>query len=329
MNWAVFLNSPPVIEPGPNFLVSFNMAEPIVQLTTLQKSFSKLVAVDQLNLEIQPQSIFGFLGPNGAGKSTTLRMMLGLIRPDSGHIRIFNQDMKHHRVSILRKIGCLIEKPDFYLYLSGFENLQLFARLSGIKSNYTSLYSLFQRVGLSGREHDKVKTYSHGMKQRLGIAQALLHDPPLLILDEPTNGLDPQGIIDLRELILNLRNHEGKTIILSSHILSEIERIADDMVIINKGKAIVQGKVSQLLSDQDLVIQIECSNASQAAVILASCFPNPQFKIHSQESLECRLSRNDLPMLHKVLVESPVQLYSVQYRKRLEDYFLQITNNES
>ncbi len=319
----------PQYEPRHILLVNVSMAEPIVQLSSLHKSYANLIAVDHLDLEIQPQSIFGFLGPNGAGKSTTLRMMLGLIRPNSGQIRIFNEDLKNHRVSILRRIGCIIEKPDFYLYLSALENIQLFARLSGIKMDHNSLTALFNRVGLAGREQDKVKTYSHGMKQRLGIAQALLHNPPLLILDEPTTGLDPQGIIDLRELILNLRDHYGKTIILSSHILSEIERIADDMVIIHKGKAIVQGKVSQLLSDQDLVINIECSNASQVALILSSRYPNPQIKIHSSEMIECRLSKADLPLLHRQLSDSPVQIYSIQYKKSLEDYFLQITKNES
>jgi ABC-type multidrug transport system ATPase subunit len=235
----------------------------MVEISQLSKTYQNVPAVDHLDLIIPHNCIYGFLGPNGAGKSTTLRMLLSLVSPDQGSIKVFGKDLKNHRKEILSGIGSIIEKPDFYLYLSAIENLNLLARLSGIRPNPNRIQELLELVGLSARGNHKVATYSHGMKQRLGIAQAIIHDPQLIILDEPTTGLDPNGILELRQLILNLKQ-EGKTVILSSHILSEIELIADHMVIMNKGKAVVQGNVHNLLNDQELIFLIETDNADLA-----------------------------------------------------------------
>jgi ABC-type multidrug transport system ATPase subunit len=223
--------------------------ENIIELSNLVKRYDKHIAVNNLNLAVPKGEVFGLLGPNGAGKSTTIRMMLSLIKPNSGSINIFGKSLFEHRNEILQNIGSIIEKPDFYLYLSARKNLELFARMSKVNPTAKLLDEMFELVGLVGRDKDKVKTYSHGMKQRLGIAQALIHNPDIVILDEPTTGLDPQGIIDLRNLILLLKNERNKTVVLSSHILSEVELIADSMAIVNKGEVAVQGKVNELLSN--------------------------------------------------------------------------------
>ncbi len=243
---------------------------PIIELRHLSKTFGDLHAVDDLNLDVFEGDIFGFLGPNGAGKSTTIRMMLSLVKPSEGLISIFGKELNQNRHEILQRIGCIIEDPDFYLYLSGEKNLDLFARLSGKSPETKKIHELMELVGLKGREQDKVKTYSHGMKQRLGIAQTLIHDPDLIILDEPTTGLDPQGIIDVRNLILHLKNDLRKTIFLSSHLLHEVEQIATRMAIINKGKAVVQGNVSELLSTHDLNVSVEVDKFAHLIICLAT-----------------------------------------------------------
>lgn len=303
------------------------MHSPVIRIKSLTKKFNNLLAVDGLDLEINPNAIYGFLGPNGAGKSTCLRMMLSLITPDSGSIEIFGKPLNLYRSEIMRRIGCIVEKPDFYLFLSASENLKMLAGLSGVNVNDTKLKEILNLVGLTGREKDKVKTYSHGMKQRLGLAQALLHDPELIVLDEPTTGLDPQGIIDLRNLILKLKLEQGKTIILSSHILSEVELIADEMLIMNKGKSVVQGKVDELLSDQDLVVFVETSDINRCNQLIAECFPQSGVRTLNSNTTECRLSREEIPELHKVLSRSELKVYSLIYKRKLEDYFLKLTTS--
>jgi ABC-type multidrug transport system ATPase subunit len=300
---------------------------PIIHISSLTKKFKQLTAVDELNLEINSNVIFGFLGPNGAGKSTCLRMMLSLMRPDSGSIHIFGKDLNKDRASIMKRIGCIVEKPDFYLFLTAKENLRMLSGLSGVIASNRQLEEVIELVGLNGRENDKVKTYSHGMKQRLGLAQAILHDPELIILDEPTTGLDPQGIIDLRNLILKLKQERGKTIILSSHILSEVELIADEMLIMHKGKSVVQGKVIDLLSDQDLIVYVETSDNLRCSQLIHDKFPQTNIKNVNANTISCSVSRIDLPILNKILSESELKVYSTFYKRKLEDYFLKLTSN--
>ncbi len=217
---------------------------PLVKVSHLSKKFRGKTVVDDLSFTVNEGDVYGFLGQNGAGKSTTIRMLLTLIRPSSGEIELFGMNLHNERKKILQQIGAVIEKPDLYKYLTGYENLSLFARMSGMRADKKDLIRQLEMVGIADRANDKVRTYSQGMKQRLGIAVALIHNPRLIILDEPTNGLDPQGIADMRNLILHLSRHLKKTIIVSSHLLHEIEQISTRMLIIDKGKKMVEGEVS-------------------------------------------------------------------------------------
>ena len=302
------------------------MSESIVELKGLTKKYGSLTAVDDLNLTVSRGEIVGFLGPNGAGKSTTLRMMLTLIKPTSGEIVIFGKSIAQERSAILRNIGCIIEKPDFYLYLTARKNLEIFARMSGVAPSAQKLDEMFELVGLTGRDKDQVRTYSHGMKQRLGIAQTLIHDPELIILDEPTTGLDPQGIIDLRHLILRLKKDFGKTVILSSHILNEVQLIADSMTIINKGKAIVQGKVSDLLSNEDLIVTVEPVDMNKATKVISQSQWQEKLKSTEEGKLNFHISKDMIPALSNYFAEQGISLYALQYRRTLEDYFLKLTH---
>src|ERR1043165_1146958 len=281
--------------------------EIIIGLQHLHKNFKKIEAVSDLNLEVYRGDVFGFLGPNGAGKSTTIRMILSLVKPTSGEIFVFGKNLFQSRNEILGKIGCIVESPEFYSYLSAEKNLELFAKLSGIIPTKNKIAELIELVGLKGREKDKVKTFSHGMKQRLGIAQTLTHDPELIILDEPTTGLDPQGIIDVRNLIIRLQHDFGKTIFLSSHQLNEVEQIASRMVIINKGKTVVQGKVSELLSSHDLIVSVEVNDVMKAKEMIAQSHWQENLKDTLNGHLDFHISKNEIPELNKFLSERGVE----------------------
>lgn len=224
---------------------------PIIEVKGLSKSFSGFKAVDDISFTVNQGDVYGFLGQNGAGKSTTIRMLLSLIMPDTGTIKIMGKDLFQHRTEILRHTGAVIEKPDLYSYLSAEDNLRIFARLSGIKPDRDRINEKLSLVGLMDRASSKVRTFSQGMKQRLAIAVALIHDPQLIILDEPTNGLDPQGIADIRKLIISLSRDHGKTLLVSSHLLSEMEQMATRMIIIDRGRTIVEGAIDQLLDTTD------------------------------------------------------------------------------
>ena len=302
--------------------------ENIIELNKISKSFGAFNAVNELSLEVFKGDVFGFLGPNGAGKSTTMRMILSLIKPSSGSIKIFGLELNSHRNEIMRRIGCIIEKPDFYLYMSAEKNLQLFSKLSDVDVSKNKIQEVLELVGLKGREKDKVKTYSHGMKQRLGIAQTLVHNPELIILDEPTTGLDPQGIIDIREMILRLKNEMNKTIVLSSHILSEIELVANRMVIINKGKQVVQGEVKELLSSQDLILSVEVEDGKVALQKLNG-YKKEKFSSQENNTLKFSLSKNEIPELVNELSKTGIKIYGITYRRALEEYFLKLTQHSN
>jgi ABC-type multidrug transport system ATPase subunit len=223
----------------------------IIRIRELSKRFNDIQAVDGLNLDVYAGDVYGFLGPNGSGKSTTIRMMLSLVRPDSGTIEIFGMTLQGHRRAILKRTGALVEKPDLYDYLSAFKNLEILSSYSGSKVTARRIMEVLTIIGLEKRAQSRVKTFSKGMKQRLGIAQALISDPELLILDEPTVGLDPQGVKDVRDLIHTLNHDMHKTILISSHQLHEIEQVANRMIIIDGGRAVVEGDVKELLKDKD------------------------------------------------------------------------------
>ncbi len=212
----------------------------------LTKRFGEFTAVDDLSFNVEQGQVYGFLGQNGAGKSTTIRMLLSLIRPTAGEINFFGESLFTHRKQILSQIGAIVEKPDLYKYLTALEHLNLFARFAGHRPDHKKHLLLLEKVGLAQRANSRAGTYSQGMRQRLALACALVNDPSLLILDEPTNGLDPQGIADMRQLIRSLCKEQGKTVLVSSHLLSEIEMIADRVLIIHKGKKVAEESMSAL-----------------------------------------------------------------------------------
>jgi ABC-type multidrug transport system ATPase subunit len=301
--------------------------ELILKTTNLTKSFGDRVAVSNINLNIYKGDIYGFLGPNGAGKSTTLRMILTLIKPTSGTIEIFGKDLNQNRREILSKIGSIVEKPDFYKYLSAERNIEIFGQYSGFNFSKSKIYEVLEFVGLKGREKSIVKTYSHGMKQRLGLAQALIHNPDLIILDEPTTGLDPQGIIELRNLILHLKN-EGKTIFLSSHILSEIELIATRMVIIDQGKTIAEGKMDDLLNKNDLKVTFSLyhPDMNQVQSLIAESAFNSHFESYKGNQFIFKASELETALINSFFVEHQIQVIGIDSRTKLEDLFLDLTH---
>ncbi|MEP7264270.1 MAG: ABC transporter ATP-binding protein [Bacteroidota bacterium] len=300
--------------------------EPVIELKNLVKDFGEFRAVNGLNLNVYKGDVCGFLGPNGAGKSTTIRMMLTLIAPTSGSISFFGKDIKTHRSEVLRKIGSIVEKPDFYKFLSAKKNLELLARISGVTVSKKKIAEVIELVGLHGKENEVVKTYSFGMKQRLGLAHALMCDPELIILDEPTTGLDPHGIIDFRNLINYLTKDKGITVFLSSHILSEIEMIATSMAIINNGKTVVQGTVGELMDNEKIILQIRSDNNSKVRELLQANFKVEADSLH-QDYTELHGRTSDVPSMIRLLVENDINIYEVNKRTKLEDLFLQLTHN--
>jgi len=298
----------------------------IIEVTNLNKRFKDTLAVNNLNLQVLRGDVFGFLGPNGAGKSTTIRILLSLISPNSGSINIFGKSLRRFRKQILKKVGAIVEKPDFYNFLSAYKNLEILAKLSGIEVSSYRIFELLELVGLKDRYKSKVKTYSHGMKQRLGIAQALLHNPELIILDEPTTGLDPFGMKEIRDLIIKLSKEEKKTVFLSSHILSEIEMIADRMIIINKGTAVIQGSVKELLNSGVLKVAFEVDDVIRSKRILEGTSWYNKIEFISGDTLNFSLEQNEIARLNKFLVEHGINVNAVIPKRSLEEYFLKITS---
>lgn len=299
--------------------------EPIIQIENLTKDFKEVKAVDNLNLTVNRGDVFGFLGPNGAGKSTTIRMLLTLIKPNKGSIKLFGKDLKDHRKEVLAKIGAIVEKPDFYGYLSAFKNIEILGKLSEKNYDKKSIMDVLDLVGLSSRADSKVKTYSHGMKQRLGLAQALIHDPELIILDEPTTGLDPQGMKEIRDLIIYLSREKNKTIFLSSHILYEVELVANRMIIINKGTTRVQGTVKELLDATRLNVNFEVNNRDKTLSLINSSKWKEFLESENRNKFNLLIEEDQIPLLNKYLVENEVEVKAIVPTRSLEEYFLSIT----
>ncbi len=297
----------------------------VIEVRGLTKKFKSLIAVNNLDLNVYRGDVFGFLGPNGAGKSTTIRMMLSLIKPTSGSINIFGLDINKNRDKIYGKIGAIVEKPDFYLYLSAYKNLEMLGKMSGGDTSKRKIMEMLELVGLSKRYKSKVKTFSHGMKQRLGLAQALLHDPELIILDEPTTGLDPQGMKEIRDLIIYLSKEKNKTIFLSSHILHEVELIASRMIIINKGTAQVEGTVEELLGSDKVSVSFEVEQIENAIAIIQDSQWQKSFKSSVKNEIAFNLTKNETAELNKFLIEKGISVSAVIPVRSLEDYFLKIT----
>ncbi len=299
----------------------------VLETSGLGKRFGRRWAVSDLNLNVSRGEVFGFLGPNGAGKSTTIRMVLSLIRPTRGSVMLFGRSLPAHRQEVLSQVGGLVEAADFYLYLSGRRNLEIVAGLRG-GARREEIDRVLDVVGLAGRAEERVKTYSHGMKQRLGIAQALLGDPQFVVLDEPTTGLDPQGIKEVRELIVRLSRDRGTTVFLSSHHLHEIEQTATTMAIINRGKLVIQGKVKEILNQAEVGVRIETDLPGRAAEIVAG-LPFARGVEREEGAVHVTLPRERLAEVNRLLVQTGIGVRAFVPKRSLEDYFLAITEGES
>jgi ABC-2 type transport system ATP-binding protein len=241
---------------------------PVIRTFDLTKRFRDLAAVDGVNFEVQRSEVFGFLGPNGAGKTTTIAILLGLVHPSTGSAEVLGYDVRHGLSRALRRVGAIVETPAFYPYMSGEDNLRVFARVTSGTAE-KRIPAVLEQVGLKGREKDKAGTYSLGMRQRLGLAAALVGDPELLILDEPTNGLDPAGMQEMRAFIRRLADEEGRTVFLSSHLLHEVEQVCNRVLILNRGRVIAQGRVDELLR-QAHAVEMRIAEAERAAGMLAA-----------------------------------------------------------
>lgn len=301
--------------------------ELVLQTHDLGKRFRRRWAVSNLKLSVRRGEVFGFLGPNGAGKSTTIRMLLTLVRPTTGRVELFGKPLLRHRREVLARVGGLVERPDFYLYLTARRNLNIVGALRGGVSG-REIDTVLDTVGLLDRAGDKVKTYSHGMKQRLAIAQALLGSPEFIVLDEPTSGLDPQGIKEVRELIHRLSENRTRTIFLSSHLLHEIEQTATSMAIINRGKLVIQGTVRELLSSGPQRLRISATPAPQAAALLERV-PGLSDVALEGAAITCTLGNANAATVNRLLVEAGIDVHALVPRRSLEEYFLSITEGAS
>ena len=299
---------------------------PAIRAIALSKSYGKRLAVDQLDLQVERAELFGFLGPNGAGKTTTIRMALGLIAPTGGSIEILGQEVRSHRSQVLPRVGALVESPALYGYLSGRDNLRAVGDLLG-GATEKRIDEVLEIVSLKGRDRDKVKTYSMGMKQRLGLALALLSDPDLLILDEPANGLDPAGIVEMRDLLKELAA-QGKTVFVSSHVLSEVQLICTRVAIINHGKLVRVAPVAELLdAPGEFEIKVDAPDALAAALRLQ---PWGQEARVEHGLVITRAPEGRGRNLIAFLVNNGHNPDSVSERQRdLEDIFLSLTGGES
>lgn len=301
------------------------MSTAVIQTTNLNFSFSNGVkTLQDVNLFVPRGSVYGFLGPNGAGKTTTLRLLLGLLKNQHGKLEIFGKEFSSHRIEILKRLGSLIEQPSLYLHLTAKENLDIYRLIYKVDKN--RINEVLKIVGLEYTAKKKVKQFSLGMKQRLSIAIALLHQPELLILDEPTNGLDPNGIIETRELIKKLNKEHNTTVIVSSHILNEVERMASHVGIIHKGRMLFQGTLTELqqMKSRQTALEIETNDNIAAAQLLQS---------YSLKSVNGKLvlpfeNNAQTAAINKLLVQNGVDVYALHSQQDdLEQLFLDITSN--
>jgi len=302
---------------------SSNQKGVVLQTRDLTKKYGKRTVVDRLSLNVERGDIFGFLGQNGAGKSTTMRMLLGLVRPSAGSVQLLGFDMSRKPLRALARTGAIIEAPAFYENFSAQQNLRMFAALSG-GANSKRISAALETVGLTDRANDPVRVYSHGMRQRLGIAQALLPNPEFIILDEPTDGLDPQGIHEIRSLIVRLRDEYGLTIMLSSHLLHEVEQICNRVAIIETGHLLYQGSVGDLIAEHHW-IKLRVDRLSEAYELL-SLDPELSISRNGDDSLHLRITNEQIPVVNARLVQQGFSVMEISpQRESLEDVFLRLT----
>ncbi len=299
--------------------------EILIDVKNVNKSFGKRKVIDNLNLRVCTGDVYGFLGPNGSGKTTTIRMILGLVFPQSGQIHVNGHDIRTNYTDAIRDVGAIVENPSAFLYLSGRQNLQLRANLyKDIPAS--RIDEVLQIVDLQDRAKDKVRTYSLGMKQRLGIAMALLNNPKIVFLDEPTNGLDPQGMKDTKELIVRLAKENGITFFISSHLLNEVEQICTKVGILMSGKLIKQGSVKELLSSNTDIFEVVTADIELAVSLLkeAAYVKSIQTK---NDGIVVEIDKNTFSQLNGLLMTHQVTVTSIsQQEKSLEQLFLELTS---
>ena len=295
----------------------------IIKTTQLTRRFGGLTAVDNLELAVPRGSVYGFLGPNGAGKTTTIRMLLGLIRPNAGEVHLFRQSIREERLGILKRVGSLVEKPSLYPHLTGRENLEVIRRLRNLEK--PEIEHALKTVGMLKAADRLVKGYSTGMKQRLGLAIALLGQPELLILDEPTNGLDPSGIHEMRDLLCRLPGEKGITVFLSSHLLNEVEQMATQIGIIQQGRLIFQGTQDDLQSQLHEVVSLQVDLPEEARKVLVES----GWQVTRNGNRRLVVTANgssDAAILNTQLMEAGIKVYHLSLeRPSLEDIFLKLT----
>ncbi len=303
------------------------MSKAILEVVNLTKSFNNTIAVDNISFKVYAGDIYGFLGPNGSGKTTTLRMILNLIKPNNGNIKICGYDIKKDFKNSIKNIGAIIETPIFYSYLSGEENLNLMAKLS--KVSYDKVEDVLKLVGLYSNKDKKFSNYSLGMKQRLGIANALLTDPSIVILDEPTNGLDPQGIKEIRELIVKLSLENNITFIISTHLLYEVEQICNRVGILKNGKLITEGDVNSLISSDTEDIFLQTSTVELASSVLKDIEYIHSYR-EDEKGISINISKGHTSKLIEKLINSKVRVeYVIPVKTSLEDVFIDLTKGDS
>jgi ABC-2 type transport system ATP-binding protein len=301
-------------------------ANPVIKTMHLTKRFSNLVAVNDLNLEVYRGDVFGFLGPNGSGKSTTMGLMLGLIAPTGGKVELFGLNVRDRLPQILKRTGAVTESTGFYPYLSGRDNLEYIASITGGISP-ARIQEVFKLVELAERQNDRFSTYSLGMKQRLALGCALLGDPELIILDEPTNGLDPAGMKEIRELIIEL-GHQGKTIFLNSHLLHEVQQVCSRVAIIKKGSVIVQGTVKELMKQGD-VLEIKTNDTDRAEAALKGIDWISSVDREGDKLLLAMDTRRAAE-ISALLAHENIFLTEMKPKENtLEDFFLEMTEEEN
>ena len=304
-----------------------SVSAPPIHTENLTKHFGRgkkrIEAVRNVHLTVEPGQVYGFLGPNGAGKTTTIRMLLRLLHPTAGRATIYGQDVERHP-EVLRRVGAIVEGASFYNFLSARRNLEVLMRTAD-RYDPARIDSLLAQVGLAERKHQRVKGYSTGMKQRLGLAAALLGDPDLLILDEPTNGLDPSGMHEIREFIRELATEQGKTIFLSSHLLSEVEQICDRVAIIQRGAIVREGAVSDLL-EAKMALRVEARPLEAAVAVLSEDWPVSA----NATWLSVQAAHDDIPAIVRTLVSNNIDIYQITgQRQSLEEYFLSVVSEEA
>ena len=307
------------------------MSDPIIRCEGVSRTFGTRAALDDISLEVQPGRCFGFLGPNGAGKTTLIRCILGLARPTAGRITVRGYDIAADPTAALARVGAIVEEPRFYGYLSGRQNLELWAAYTGGEAS-TRVEPVLARVQLLDRAGDKVSTYSLGMRQRLGVARALLSDPELLVLDEPTNGLDPDGVAEFRALIRDLVESDGRAVFVSSHLLDEIQKVCDDLAIVNQGRLITSGTLDELLAGGASSLRIECDDARRAQQVLtahaavASVTVEPAGLLAVQLDPDAAATRAEI---NRTLVEAGLAVSRLEPRSEsLEERYLAIVHEE-